>query len=113
MPRPWLLPLGLPIHSIPFTITESGSYYLVSNLVCTSPAVGISIGASEVTIDLQESVELTFALRYLNFFTKATSLSPSVTLQLNKDLPLVVEYRIEDIGYVRYYLAPKIDSDDE
>eukprot|EP00003_Mantamonas_plastica_P023211 TRINITY_DN4124_c0_g1_i1.p1 TRINITY_DN4124_c0_g1~~TRINITY_DN4124_c0_g1_i1.p1 ORF type:complete len:223 (+),score=88.94 TRINITY_DN4124_c0_g1_i1:445-1113(+) len=67
----------------------------------------------QVTIDLQESVELTFALRYLNFFTKASSLSSTVTLQLNKDLPLVVEYRIEDIGYVRYYLAPKLSDDDE
>ena len=34
----------------------------------------------EIKIELQEPVTLTFALRYLNFFTKATSLSSQVTL---------------------------------
>ena len=33
-----------------------------------------------VIIELQEPVTLTFALRYLNMFTKATSLSSKVTL---------------------------------
>jgi proliferating cell nuclear antigen len=67
----------------------------------------------EVVIELQESVELTFALRYMNFFTKATPLSESVTLSMSKDVPLVVEYRIGDMGYIRYYLAPKIEDEDE
>eukprot|EP01111_Echinosteliopsis_oligospora_P001820 TRINITY_DN1266_c0_g1_i1.p1 TRINITY_DN1266_c0_g1~~TRINITY_DN1266_c0_g1_i1.p1 ORF type:complete len:271 (-),score=63.02 TRINITY_DN1266_c0_g1_i1:159-941(-) len=62
-------------------------------------------------IELQEPVSLTFALRYLNSFTKATPLSAQVTLSLSKDVPLVVEYRIEELGYIRYYLAPKIEDD--
>jgi len=62
-------------------------------------------------IELQEPVSLTFALRYLNSFTKATPLSPLVSLSLSKDVPLVVEYRIEELGYIRYYLAPKIEDD--
>lgn len=64
----------------------------------------------QVTIDVQEPVKLTFALRYLNFFTKATSLADSVTLSMNPDVPLEVEYVIGDLGYVRYYLAPKIEE---
>lgn len=67
----------------------------------------------EVVIDLKDSVELTFALRYLNFFTKATPLSDSVTLSMSNDVPLVVEYRIGTMGYIRYYLAPKIEDEDE
>jgi len=67
-------------------------------------------------IQLEEPVSLTFALRYLNFFTKATGLSGTVTLSLSKDVPLVVEYGItnntgEDMGQVRYYLAPKIEEE--
>ena len=27
------------------------------------------------------------------------------------DIPIVVEYTIENCGYVRYYLAPKIDEE--
>lgn len=38
-------------------------------------------------IDLVEPVTLTFALRYLVSFSKATPLSPNVTLMLNKARP--------------------------
>mmetsp|Transcript_25642 Transcript_25642/g.48592 ORF Transcript_25642/g.48592 Transcript_25642/m.48592 type:complete len:263 (-) Transcript_25642:518-1306(-) len=65
-----------------------------------------------VVVELQEPVALTFALRYLNSFTKATPLSSQVTLSMSKDLPVVVEYRIADMGYVRYYLAPKIEDEE-
>ena len=45
-----------------------------------------------VTINIDEPVTLTFALRYLNFFTKATPLSPTVSLSLSPNVPLVTEY---------------------
>lgn len=67
----------------------------------------------QVQIKLEEEVSLTFALRYLNSFAKATPLSGTVSLKMSPDVPLVVEYAIEDIGHIRYYLAPKIQSDDE
>jgi len=66
----------------------------------------------QVTIEMEEPVTLNFALRYLNFFTKATPLSGSVSLQLSKDVPLVVEYKMpEELGHLRFYLAPKIEDD--
>lgn len=64
-----------------------------------------------VVIDMQEPVELNFALRYLTLFTKATSLGPTVTLCLSPDIPVVVEYPIDDMGHIRFYLAPKIDEE--
>ncbi|GMH57214.1 hypothetical protein TrVE_jg11566 [Triparma verrucosa] len=66
-----------------------------------------------VVIDMEEPVELTFALRYLNFFTKATNLGPSVVISMSPDVPVVVEYPIEQIGHIKYYLAPKIDDAEE
>jgi len=66
----------------------------------------------QVVIDMEEPVELTFALRYLNFFTKATPLSPTVILSFSPDVPVVVEYPIEELGYVKYFLAPKIDENE-
>lgn len=65
------------------------------------------------TIELQEPVSLNFALRYLTTFSKATSLADKVKLSMAKDVPLVVEYAIGDMGYIRYYLAPKIDDEAE
>ena len=58
-------------------------------------------------IDLTEPVALTFSLKYLVNFCKASSLSPTVTLKLSNEVPLLVEYKMEN-GYVRFYLAPKV-----
>ena len=68
---------------------------------------------NNVIIELKEPVSLTFALRYLNNFAKATPLSPSVQLSIIKDAPIKVSYNISDMGSVSYYLAPKIDDDNE
>jgi len=66
-----------------------------------------------ISIELQEPVNLTFALRYLNSFTKATPLSDQVVIRLSANLPIVVQYAIDNgVGYVAYFLAPKIEDDD-
>eukprot|EP01120_Amphizonella_sp_Union-15-10_P004342 TRINITY_DN14972_c0_g1_i1.p1 TRINITY_DN14972_c0_g1~~TRINITY_DN14972_c0_g1_i1.p1 ORF type:complete len:260 (-),score=46.99 TRINITY_DN14972_c0_g1_i1:73-852(-) len=69
--------------------------------------------ADSLSINLEEDVSLTFALNKLLSFTKATSLSSTVTLSMSGDVPLVTEYSIEDLGYLRFYLAPKIDDENE
>jgi len=69
--------------------------------------------AESTTIELQEPVSLNFALRYLTTFSKATGLSEKVKLSMAKDVPLVVEYAIGEMGYIRYFLAPKIDDEAE
>ena len=66
----------------------------------------------KVFIKIDSALELTFALTYLNMFTKATPLSPTVTLKMAPEVPLVVEYPIDNGGHIRYYLAPKIDEDE-
>ena len=42
----------------------------------------------QISVELNEPVQLTFALRYLNYFTKASPLSPTVSLSLKSDSPL-------------------------
>jgi len=69
--------------------------------------------SDKVVVNVEEPVSLAFALRYLNFFTKATPLADKVTISISKDLPIVVDYELNDSnekGYLRYYLAPKIDE---
>ena len=60
-----------------------------------------------------ERVTLSFALRYLNMFNKAFSLCNYVKLMLAAETPLVVEYEIENMGSLKYYLAPKINENGE
>ena len=66
-----------------------------------------------VIIDMQEPVKQAFSARYLNNFVKATPLCAQVQLSLSNDVPLVCEYKIGDIGHIRYYLAPKIEDEEE
>merc|ERR1712241_119197 len=77
--------------------------------------MGMDDGDAAVKIDLTDSVQQTFSLRYLNNFTKATGLSDKVILRMGTEVPLEVEYKIgdENFGNLRYYLAPKIDDDED
>ena len=59
-----------------------------------------------------EGVNLVFALRYLNMFTKVSSLSQQVSLYLSKEFPLMVEYKLQQLGVLKFYLAPRISNDE-
>jgi len=64
-----------------------------------------------VVVKVEEENSLTFALRYLNLFSKGSSLASKVSLSLSTKIPLRVEYNLGDLGYLRFYLAPKIDDE--
>lgn len=61
-----------------------------------------------VSIDLTEPVALTFSLKYLVNFCKASGLSSQVKLCLSNEVPLLVEYALAGSSYLRFYLAPKV-----
>ncbi|KAH0790344.1 proliferating cell nuclear antigen [Histomonas meleagridis] len=76
-----------------------------------------SVEDRPVEIEMDNSIdklELSFALKYLNYFTKASPLSDKVVLELSTGRPLIVLYQLDDdTGYIKYYLAPKVEDDDE
>ena len=61
-------------------------------------------------VELTRPVKLLFALRYLNFFTRATPLADTVKLSMSTDVPLCIEYAFGELGYLRFHLAPKINE---
>lgn len=63
-----------------------------------------------VEIDLSEPVALSFSLKYLVGFTKATGLSAQVKICLSNEVPLLVEYSLAggQSSFLRFYLAPKV-----
>jgi proliferating cell nuclear antigen len=70
--------------------------------------------ADRVEVSCTEPVQADFSTRYLNFFTKATSLSSAVTLHLSDDTPLQMKYELEsdESGFLCFYLAPKVEADE-
>lgn len=72
-----------------------------------------------IEVEILKPLALSFSLRYLSFMTKATSLSNFTVIKMHKETPLCVEYSIrrplgdddaQSYGFVRYYLAPKIEG---
>jgi len=112
--------------TVSIVCTKSGIQFNVSGDLGTG-SVKLSQSATSdkpeeaVTIAMQEPITQTFALKYLNQFAKATPLCTQVSLSLSPDVPLVVEYKIQEeedgdtneLGQIRYYLAPKIDDNME
>jgi len=66
--------------------------------------------ATKTAFIVKDTVKQLFALKYLAHFAKATPLSDNVHLCMSQDLPMLVEYVIEDYGYLKFYLAPKIED---
>ncbi|KAJ1303971.1 hypothetical protein OPQ81_008381 [Rhizoctonia solani] len=63
-----------------------------------------------VMVELSQSVNLTFSLKYLVNFSKSTTLANTVTLRMSNEVPLLVHYKF-DQGHIQYYLAPKIGDE--
>ncbi|XP_023007566.1 proliferating cell nuclear antigen-like [Cucurbita maxima] len=83
------------------TISDIGS----ANIVCSQNAA-VAKPEEATVIEINEPVSLTFSLRYMNLFTKATPLSNTVTISLSSELPAIVEYKIAEMGHVRFYMDP-------
>lgn len=105
-------------------LSQFGEFITIS---CTNEGVSFSItgdtgsgsvrlipksSEESISIAMNEPITLSFACKYFNSFTKATSLSAQVKLCMSIDTPLALEYEILNLGHIRYYLAPKIEVDE-
>lgn len=66
--------------------------------------------SSGVEVHMEDPITLSFSLRFMNIFAKGSTLSDRVTLKFAQERPCLVEYGIDNVGYLRYYLAPKVDE---
>ncbi|XP_078172124.1 proliferating cell nuclear antigen-like [Carex rostrata] len=103
--------------TVVISITKEGVKFSVSgaignvNIICRHNISVVKPDESTV-IEMKEPVSLSFPLRYLNSFTKSTPLSSNVIISMSHDLPMVVEYKISGAGYMRFYLAPKVEDEE-
>ena len=70
-------------------------------------------------IEYPESVDRvgsTYSLKYINMYTRATSMCSSVQILQNShspDIPIIFRYTIANLGDLQFYLAAKVGDDDE
>ncbi len=72
------------------------------------------IGGNEnesVVIKCEEAVDALFGLSYLNNFAKGSILSDTVIVNISNQFPMMIQYNIEDFGFLKLYLAPKMDEE--
>lgn len=46
-------------------------------------------------------------------FAKSGILAQGVSISMSEKMPVMVEYQMADLGYIRFYLAPKFEEDSE
>ncbi|PNT65342.1 hypothetical protein BRADI_4g40905v3 [Brachypodium distachyon] len=91
-----------------FTGGETGS----SSIVCRQTQT-VDKPKEPIVMEVKEEVSLTFQLRHMNSFSKASTLSDQVTISLSSKQSAVFEYKIAEMGYIRYYLSPDEMRNDE
>ena len=71
---------------------------------------------------MDEPINTTFSLKYLNHFAKGALLASRVRLSICNGVPIEVMYAIREVrgdedeemkGHLKFYLAPKIDDDND
>ncbi|RNF15299.1 proliferative cell nuclear antigen (PCNA) [Trypanosoma conorhini] len=99
---------GRAVKTAPEVKKEDDEDMPIGRANASSPKNGSTAIGVEVQTD--EPVTLTFALRFMNVFAKGSTLSERVTLKFAPDSPCMVEFNIDNVGYLRYFLAPKMDD---
>lgn len=74
----------------------------------------------ELQLNPKKKIKQSFAIKYLNLFSKSNILADVVVLGLSDSRPIEFKYEIKDtspdsdtlkIGFVKFFLAPKMDDD--
>ncbi|KAI4674657.1 DNA polymerase delta processivity factor [Alternaria hordeiaustralica] len=108
--------LGALSESVSIECTKDGIKFacsgdIGSGSVILKTSTSVDKPEENVSVEMNEPVSLTFSLKYLINFCKASGLSTQVKLCLSSEVPLLVEYPFES-SYLRFYLAPKIGDED-
>lgn len=66
--------------------------------------------SDKIVIDVDNEINQAYSLTFLSSFCKSGCLSDTVRLYMTDNTPLVVEYKIGELGELKFYLAPKLQD---
>ena len=74
--------------------------------------------SNDKSIQCNGLIDCKFSLKYLNDFAKASGLCSTVKIQISDVIPILIQYDLcnDDqnlMGSIKYYLAPKIDDEND
>jgi proliferating cell nuclear antigen len=58
----------------------------------------------------EDTIEGRFSLKFLNAFAKSQNLCQVVELYMKRDYPLILLYRVANLGKLRFALAPQVNT---
>ena len=75
-----------------------------------STTIGEADSCMAIESSSGEDVDGTFSLRYLNLFTRASTLCSTVQLFLKRNYPLILSYSVASLGSLKFCLASRVDG---
>jgi Proliferating cell nuclear antigen, C-terminal domain len=67
-----------------------------------------------IEVDFMKNYNGIFSLRHLGYFSKHHAICKTIRLCFAYDVPIMAEYILEEnAGFLRFYLASKIEEEDE
>ena len=111
------------IFGLIFVFVSVFTLMFIQILIIVLPLITVLFFLFPFDLNFSPNLSVHYSILLFDFFShfffpiifltplQATSLGPTVTLSMSPDIPVVVEYAIDSMGYIRYYLAPKIDED--
>jgi proliferating cell nuclear antigen len=98
------------VRCSPGQITFSVVDALVRAETTFSAGVVCENAQDEVEVEVSEACHISYALRYLKAISTASALSSRVSLSFSPHFPLLVDYELCEDGFMRFYLAPKVEE---
>lgn len=78
----------------------------------TSAAMTLEEDASKgVEINVSQEIKKEMAMKYITIIGKSAILCSKVKLHMGHDTPIFFDFSIYDLGYMRYYIASKVEGD--
>lgn len=67
----------------------------------------------EYAIEENISLDMTYSIQYFQMMCQFHKLSDKVALGFSEETPMMMKYELDEISFVRFYLAPKLDDNDD
>jgi len=98
--------------------TDATGHFTTFNTSCDLGDIAVKLSESDdpnnnIRVDIKDTINSVFALRYMNTFAKASPLSATIQIEIVQCMPIRVHFDIDKHGFLEFFLAPKLDDDED